>query len=145
MLAAICLFAWKAVARANTGNAQVLSPDLIFGGFGDLWCTKACRATYVGCQQNGPSRSQARSLQRRCWGGGLVDVLGTANDGDQEGCLEFSFKFLLFFLQHSLSSKRLSEVPCSLAMSFSIGGGGAGRHKKCEQGLNVKRRNCFFR
>lgn len=34
--AAICLFAWKAVARANTGNAQVLSQDLVFGGFGDL-------------------------------------------------------------------------------------------------------------
>lgn len=70
MLAAICLFAWKAVARANTGNAQVLSPDLIFGGFGDLGCIRACRGNICRCQQNGPSRSQARSLQRRF---GVVD------------------------------------------------------------------------
>ena len=33
-------FDWKAITRASTGNALVLSQDLIFGDFGDLWCTK---------------------------------------------------------------------------------------------------------
>ena len=74
------------------------------------------------------------------WIGGLVDVLGTANDGDQEGCLEFSLKFLVSFFNTALvardSLKCLAPLPC-----LSLFGGGAGRHKKCVQGLDFARKS----
>ena len=60
------------------------------------------------------------------WIGGLVDVLGTANDGDQEGCLEFSLKFLVSFFNTALvardSLKCLAPLPC---LSLFGGGGRA--------------------
>ena len=55
-----------------------------------------------------------------------MDVLGTANDGDQEGCLEFSLKFLVSFFNTALvardSLKCLAPLPC---LSLFEGGGRA--------------------
>lgn len=100
----------------------------------NLWCTRACRGNNVGAAITIPCRvtiqvSSSVSAEE-VWGGGLVDVLGTANDGDQEGCLEFSLKFLWFFLQHRDSLK-------CLAMSFSISGGGQGGTKNASKVLSL--------